>query len=274
MVGPAEVPAGDRRVARAVLLGVGEVPASRRRGHGARRPDVPARGPGGLRVAARRAGPRRHRHAVRLRSRSPGHRAGGRSRRRSKRFASSCAREGTCLVLGPHHEVGQSRRTGRSATSSTVTTATRSCPDSNGSADTRDRLMKGLGIPVENRWGLRPPSSTGRPDRAADDRWRTSTTRGWLAGVRNFNFHMHLPHYALTTEDTRLHPRPGPTADRSVQAASLHGGGEQEFNALVWMPPGGRQGRRRAGRRLHRVQHVVRQRREPGAFLEEPRHGE
>ena len=37
---------------------------------------------------------------------------------------------------------------------------------------------------------------------------------------------MHLPHYAVTTEDTTVHPRAGPTADRHVQAASVHGGGE------------------------------------------------
>lgn len=28
-------------------------------------------------------------------------------------------------------------------------------------------------------------------------------TQGWLANVSTFNFHQHLPHYALATEDTR-----------------------------------------------------------------------
>ena len=27
-------------------------------------------------------------------------------------------------------------------------------------------------------------------------------TRGWLNGVQTFNFHPHLPHYAVTTDDT------------------------------------------------------------------------
>ena len=79
----------------------------RRRGHRARGPDVPARRPGGLRAPARRARSRRHRHAVRLRSRSPGHRAGA-APEEIEAVREFLEREGTCLVIGPHHDVGRS----------------------------------------------------------------------------------------------------------------------------------------------------------------------
>ena len=63
--------------------------------------------------------------------------------------------------------------------------------------------------------------------------------RGWLTGVTTFNFHPHLPHYAVTTDDTKLirvlarqpmdmtHPHPFTEA------------GNREFNSFLWMPPSG-----------------------------------
>ena len=60
-----------------------------------------------------------------------------------------------------------------------------------------------------------------------------------LNGVTTFNFHMHLPHYAVTTDDESLihvlarqpidmtHPHP------FVEA------GNREFNMFLWMPPRG-----------------------------------
>ena len=62
---------------------------------------------------------------------------------------------------------------------------------------------------------------------------------GWLTDVTTFNFHPHLPHYALTTDDTKLvrvlarqpvdmtHPHPFTEA------------GNREFNTFLWMPPNG-----------------------------------
>src|SRR5205085_11301440 len=60
---------------------------------------------------------------------------------------------------------------------------------------------------------------------------------GLLNGVTTFNFHPHLPHYAVTTDDAKVHvltrqpidlDRPHPfTAD-----------GNTEFNSCVWIPPG------------------------------------
>ena len=59
--------------------------------------------------------------------------------------------------------------------------------------------MKGLGIPVENRHGLRPAviKGTTQPPISVT---RDLDTRGWIEGVTTFNLHLHLPHYALTTD--------------------------------------------------------------------------
>jgi hypothetical protein len=97
-------------------------------------------------------------------------------------------------------------------------------------------LMKGLGIPVENRYGLRP-AMVG--DRVAPlTVMKDLDTRGWLSGVRNFNLHMHLPHYATTADDASVHV----LATQPIDLSRPHpftDAGNKEFNALVWMPPRG-----------------------------------
>ena len=63
-------------------------------------------------------------------------------------------------------------------------------------------LMKGLGTPVENRFGLRPARDSDRklaPLTIAAD----LDTKGWLKGVTTLNFHMHLPHYAVTSQSAQ-----------------------------------------------------------------------
>lgn len=103
-------------------------------------------------------------------------------------------------------------------------------------------LMRGLGIPVENRHGLRPAVMKESRRIAPLTVMRDVDTRGWLAGVTNFNFHQHLPHYAVTDEATKaVHV----LARQPIDTSRPHPftlAGNQEFNALVWMPPGGDRG--------------------------------
>ncbi len=118
--------------------------------------------------------------------------------------------------------------------------------------------MKGLGIPVENRYGLRPARVPGTKTLAPLTIARDLDTHGWLQGVTNFNFHMHLPHYAVTTDDAKsIHVLARQPIDLS-RPHPFTEAGHREFNTFLWMPPSGRPGRRRAGGRLHRLQHVVR----------------
>jgi hypothetical protein len=103
-------------------------------------------------------------------------------------------------------------------------------------------LMKGLGAPVENRYGLRPLRDAQRrlaPLTIAAD----LDTKQWLKGVSTFNFHMHLPHYAVTSSDSQgvrvLAKQP---IDQSRPHPFIEAG-NTEFNMFLWMPPaGGRAG--------------------------------
>ena len=58
-------------------------------------------------------------------------------------------------------------------------------------------MMKGLGVPVQNQYGLRPATVKGTNQITPLTAFRDLDTRGWLSGVTTFNFHPHLPHYAL-----------------------------------------------------------------------------
>jgi hypothetical protein len=149
-------------------------------------------------------------------------------------------REGTCLVIGPHHDVGHSadfaERNLEYAHHGDALV-----PRQQRFGGYTRSLMKGLGIPVENRWGLRPAVTSAKPARIAPlTIARDLDRRGWLNDVQNFNFHMHLPHYAVTTDDARsVHVLARQPIDRT-RPHPFTEAGNTEFNALVWMPPDGR----------------------------------
>ncbi len=147
-------------------------------------------------------------------------------------------REGTCLVLGPHHDVGVSDDLKVRA----LEYAHHGDPlvprQQRFSKYTRS-LMKGLGVPVENRYGLRPATVQGTTKTVPLITNKDLDSRGWLTGVRTFNFHMHLPHYAVTTDDTKaIHL----LAQQPVDTSKAHPfieAGNREFNMFLWMPPKG-----------------------------------
>ena len=103
--------------------------------------------------------------------------------------------------------------------------------------------MKGLGTPVENRYGLRPAVIKGTNQIAPLTTMKDLDACGWLNGVTTFNFHPHLPHYALTTEDNKaIHVLARQPIDMS-HAHPFTEAGNTEFNMFLWMPPnGGRAG--------------------------------
>jgi hypothetical protein len=148
------------------------------------------------------------------------------------------AREGTCLILGPHHDVGASDDF-KERNMEYAHHGDPLVPRQQRFAKYVRSLMKGLGTPVENQWGLRPATHPGTTKTvplviAADlDR------RGWLDGVSTFVFHMHLPHYALTTNDSnaiRVLARQPIDTSRPHPFSEA---GNREFNMFLWMPPSG-----------------------------------
>ena len=147
-------------------------------------------------------------------------------------------REGTCLVLGPHHDVGVSPDFKERAMEY-AHHGDPLVPRQQRFGKYTRSLMRGLGTPVENRWGLRPAVVKGTNQIAALTTMRDLDARGWLNDVTTFNFHPHLPHYALTTEDTKsIHV----LARQPIDISRPHPfteAGNREFNMLLWMPPGG-----------------------------------
>lgn len=147
-------------------------------------------------------------------------------------------REGTRLILGPHHDVG--------ATTDLKQRAVEYAHHGDALVPSQQRfgrytrsLMKGLGLPVENQWGLRPATIDGSTRLRPLITARDLDPHCWLEGVTTFNFHPHLPHYAVTTDDPAVirvlarqpvdltHPHPFTQA------------GNRDFNMFLWMPPAG-----------------------------------
>lgn len=148
-------------------------------------------------------------------------------------------REGTCLLLAPHHDVGFTDDQGQRR----IEYAHHGDPlvprQQRFSQYTRS-LMRALDVPVHNIWGLRPAVIGGGTDIAPLTGFGDLDTLGLLANVTTLNFHPHLPHYELRApagDALRVlgRQRVDPTRPHPFTAA-----GNTEFNALIWMPPDGR----------------------------------
>ncbi|MEU4227445.1 hypothetical protein AB0F17_24385 [Nonomuraea sp. NPDC026600] len=146
-------------------------------------------------------------------------------------------REGTCLALGPHHDVGASddmavreieyRHHGDALV-----------PRQQRFGRYTRSLIAGLGVPVENRYGLRPAVTEGKKS-APLSIARDLDTKRWLEGVSSFNFHMHLPHYAVTTDDPNVIHVLGRQPIDLSRPHPFTEAGNTEFNMFLWMPPSG-----------------------------------
>jgi len=146
-------------------------------------------------------------------------------------------REGTCLVLSPHHDVGFSEDLNQRQ-QEYKHHGDPLVPRQQRFGKYTRSLMKGLGVPVENRFGLRPATIAGTKNQlVALSRQMDFDKRGWLNGVNTFNFHMHLPHYAVTTDDPMLiHVLARQPIDMTHPHPFIEAG-NREFNMFLWMPP-------------------------------------
>jgi hypothetical protein len=145
-------------------------------------------------------------------------------------------REGTCLLLAPHHDVGNTDDYARRQVEYQHHGDPLVPRQQRFSQYTRS-LMKALDVPVYNNWGLRPAVIPGTRDIAPLTRRPDLDTSGLLRNVTTFNFHPHLPHYALTAPESdalRLLGRQPVDVGRPHPFIEA---GNTEFNALIWMPP-------------------------------------
>ena len=147
-------------------------------------------------------------------------------------------REGTCLLLAPHHDVGDTDDYPRRQVEY-LHHGDPLVPRQQRFGRYTRSLMTALDVPVHNMWGLRPAVVPGTLDIAPLRAVPDLDQLGLLRGVDTFNFHPHLPHYALTAPESAAvrvlgrQPvdvgRPHPYVDA----------GHTDFNALIWMPPAG-----------------------------------
>ncbi|MGB7838282.1 MAG: hypothetical protein WBL40_09250 [Terrimicrobiaceae bacterium] len=145
-------------------------------------------------------------------------------------------REGTCLLLGPHHDVGFTSDM-KQRQMEYLHHGDPLVPRQQRFSQYTRSLMKALDVPVINKFGLRPALAKGTREIAPLTTFRDMDKLGLLNGVSTFNFHPHLPHYELTTENAKfVHllarqpidlTRPHPFTET----------GNTEFNAFIWMPP-------------------------------------
>ncbi|MGB9274255.1 MAG: hypothetical protein WCC08_03355 [Terrimicrobiaceae bacterium] len=145
-------------------------------------------------------------------------------------------REGTCLLLGPHHDVGFTSDM-KQRQMEYLHHGDPLVPRQQRFSQYTRSLMKALDVPVINKFGLRPALAKGTREIAPLTTFRDMDKLGLLNGVSTFNFHPHLPHYELTTQNAKfVHllarqpidlTRPHPFTET----------GNTEFNAFIWMPP-------------------------------------
>jgi hypothetical protein len=150
-------------------------------------------------------------------------------------------REGTCLLLAPHHDVGatsdlQQRQMEYKHHGDALV------PRQQRFSQYTRALLTGLEVPVLNQFGLRPAVLQGTKQIAPLTINKELDKLGLLDGVTTFNFHLHLPHYALTSEDTKsIHVLARQPVDLS-RPHPFTAEGNQEFNSCLWMPPTGERG--------------------------------
>lgn len=147
-------------------------------------------------------------------------------------------REGTCLLLAPHHDVGFTADYGQRQVEYEHH-GDRLVPRQQRFGQYTRSLMAALGVPVRNVWGLRPAVLPGTRDIAPLNGFRDLDDVGLLDGVTTLNFHPHLPHYELTapqSDGLRVLGRQRVDRDRPHPFTEA---GNTEFNALIWMPPTG-----------------------------------
>lgn len=148
-------------------------------------------------------------------------------------------REGTCLLIAPHHDVGFTDDLEQRQVEY-LHHGDRLVPRQQRFSTYTRSLMKALDVPVHNEWGLRPAVVKGTRDPVPLLKAEDLDKPGLLRGVTNFSFHMHLPQYRVTGG------APGAIhvlARQPIDAERPHpytAAGHKDFNALLWMPPAGR----------------------------------
>ncbi|OBK26075.1 hypothetical protein [Mycobacterium asiaticum] len=147
-------------------------------------------------------------------------------------------RDGTCLVLAPHHDVGFTDDLAQRQVEYEHHGDPLVPRQQRFTAYTRS-LMAALGVPVHNTWGLRPALIDGTREIVPLNGFRDLDELGLLRDVTTLNFHQHLPHYELTQPEDASVRVLGRQQIDPVRPHPFTAAGNTEFNALIWLPPEG-----------------------------------
>jgi hypothetical protein len=145
-------------------------------------------------------------------------------------------REGTCLLLAPHHDVGFTDDMAQRQMEYLHHGDPLVPRQQRFTAYTRS-LMTALDVPVRNIWGLRPAVVEGTNEIAALTKFQDLDAAGLLDNVTTLNFHPHLPHYELTAPESDSLRVLGKQRVDPNRPHPFTMAGNTEFNALIWMPP-------------------------------------
>ena len=145
-------------------------------------------------------------------------------------------REGTCLLLAPHHDVGVTDDL-KQRQMEYLHHRDALVPRQQRFSHYTRSLMQQLGIPVWNEWGLRPAVVQGTKNIAPLSVFRDLDRKGLLRNVDSLSLHPHLPHYGLTQDagkDVHVLARQPIDLERPHPFTAA---GNTEFNCLLWLPP-------------------------------------
>jgi hypothetical protein len=145
-------------------------------------------------------------------------------------------REGTCLLLAPHHDVGFSEDLAQRQMEYKHH-GDRLVPRQQRFGQYTRSLIQALGVPVMNQWGLRPALVKGTKDIVPLTAFRDRDKLGLLENVPTLNFHPHLPHYAVTSEESKEVQLLGRQPIDPDRPHPFTAAGNKEFNCLLWLPP-------------------------------------
>ena len=181
-------------------------------------------------------------------------------------------REGTCLLLAPHHDVGftndfSQRQVEYQHHGDPLV------PRQQRFGQYTRSLMKALEVPIHNKWGLRPAVVDG-----TEEIEPLTATEIWMPPAARRRHHLQLPPppTALRTDRSRIRRTAGSRtpAHRPKQATSIHRGRKHRIQCADLDAARRTASRRHRSRRLHQLHHLVRRHRQPQEPLAQPRHHE
>jgi hypothetical protein len=144
-------------------------------------------------------------------------------------------REGTCLLLAPHHDVGFTDDL-KQRQMEYLHHGDELVPRQQRFTHYLRSLMQALDVPVHNTWGLCPARVSGK-EIAPLTTFRDLDRLQLLKDVTALSFHRHLPHYEVTAKDRKaIHVLARQPIERE-RPHPFSAQGNTEFNCLLWMPP-------------------------------------